>query len=225
MILPLGANDPIQVRVGSSGSYSYCESHVEEVTAEELLISWPTEDGERVPVHEHQILTISFSHYQRVYEFEAKVLDVIDDPVALLAVRPASSLRSIQRRNDVRIRALAPVELTARVVGLERDKDARTRSHRILSETVNISAGGFTIHHHSPIAVGTLFEVRLTLPGESRKPLEMSAQVVRSAAVGDPDAQPPVWDLGFTFARIPESARARIVRFIFGAQRDERLDE
>ena len=225
MILPLEVNDPIQVKTAASGSYSNCESRVEEITADELLISWPTEAGERIPVLDHQVLTISFSRYMRVYEFDATVLDVIDDPIALLAVRPSSSLRVIQRRDDVRIRALAPVELTARVVGLARYKDAHTRSHRIRSETTNISAGGFTIRHPGPIAVGAVFEVKLTMPGEDRQPLEMSARVVRCRPVTESDAQPSAYDVGLAFTRIPEAVRARVVRFVFGAQREERLEE
>lgn len=224
MRLPLEVHDLIQVKTSASSSSFYAESRVEEVAADELLISWPTYADERIPIREHQLLTVSFSHYQRVFEFDATVLNAIDDPVALLAVRPSGSLRTVQRRDDVRIRARAPVELAARVVGLARFKDARTRFHHIKSETVTISAGGFAIQSGSRIEVGTLFEVNLTLPGEKGS-LGMSARVVRCSTMGDQEAQPPLFEVGFAFTRIPQAARTRIVRFVFGVQREERLEE
>jgi c-di-GMP-binding flagellar brake protein YcgR len=224
MKLPIGVNDAIQVKSGTSRSSSYCESRIEEVTEDELLISWPTQAGKRISVDEQQTLLISFSRFQRVYEFDATVIDVIDDPVAMLSIRPSGSPRTIQRRDDVRIRALAPVELTAKVVRLSRFKDARTRSHHIKSETVTISAGGFSIHYDAPIVVGSLFDAKLVLPGETGT-LEMSVRTVRCISKEDPDIQPPSFEIGFAYTHIPQAARARIVRFVFGIQREERLEE
>ena len=229
MRLPLALNDLIQVAVDAFGARTFCDSNVREISAGTLLISWPEVSGERLPIRENQVLTISFSHNRRAYEFDAEVVGLIDDPVALLNLRTTSSLRSTQRRDDVRIHALAPVELTAKVVGLARYKDARTRPHRIKGETADISAGGFSLLSSTPFAVGTAFEVRLTLPGESRTPLEMSARIVRCRLVddsGDHPGEPAArFDLALSFTRISEGARASIVRFVFGAQRETRTDE
>ncbi len=224
MILPLEVKCAIQVQAGDSNSAPYCESRIEEMAADELIISWPTHAGERIPVREFQAVKISFSRDQKTYEFDATVLDVIDDPVPLLSIRPSGPLRAIQRREDVRIRAHVPVELVARVVGLARYKDVRARSNNIRTETVTLSAGGFAIYHPSTIAVGTLFEVKMALPGENSK-LVMSAQVVRCDLLGEPEVQPPKFEVGFSYHRMPQAARARLVRFVFGLQREERSEE
>ena len=224
MILPLEAKCTIQVQTADSSAAPYCESRIEEMADDELIISWPTHGGERIPVREFQAVRISFSRDQKAYEFDATVLDVIDDPVPLLSIRPSSQLRTIQRRDDVRIQARVPVELVARVVGMARYKDTRARSHNIRAETFNLSAGGFGIYHPSAIAIGTVFEVKMALPGESSN-LVMSAQVVRCDLPEDPGAQAPKFEIGFSFIRMPQSARAHLVRFIFSLQREERLEE
>jgi c-di-GMP-binding flagellar brake protein YcgR len=223
MLLPLEVKDAIQVQAASSRPTPYCDSRIEEMAADELIISWPTHAGERIPMRELQAIRISFSRNQEVFEFDATVLDVIDDPVPLLSVRPSGTMRKVQRREDVRVRTHAHIELMARVVGLARYKDIRNRSYNIKGDTVTLSAGGFAIHHSSAIAMGTLFEVKLALPGESK--LTLSAQAVRCELVGEPDAQPPTFEVGFSFTRLPQAARARIVRFVFGLQREERLDD
>ncbi len=224
MILPLEVKCEIQVQAGDANSAPYGESRVEEMADDELIISWPTYAGERIPFREFQTVRISFSREQKTYEFDATVLDVIDDPVPLLSVRPTGPLRTIQRREDVRVRVHVPVELAARVVGLARYKDARGRAHNIRGETVTLSAGGFAISHPLSIAPGTVFEVKMKLPGEDPE-LTVSAQVVRCDLLGKSGELAGGFEVGFSFNRISPTARARLVRFIFGLQRELRLEE
>ncbi len=224
MVLPLEVKSAIQVRVEGTGQAPYCESRVEEIALDELIISWPTHAGERISVRELQAIKVSFSSENQAFEFDATILDVMDDPIPLVSIRPSGPLRNIQRREDVRIRARVPVELVARVVGLARYKDSRARSYHIRSETVTVSAGGFAICHPSAIAVGTLFEVTMTLPGENGK-LVMSAGCVRCDPSDETETHSPRFDVGFCCTRISQAARARIVRFVFGLQCEERKDE
>jgi c-di-GMP-binding flagellar brake protein YcgR len=225
MKLPIEAKDLIQVRADSSGQQIYYDSRVEEITAGELLIRWPVKDGERMLIREQQTVSVVFARDQRIYEFEASVIDVISDPAPLVAVRPASPLRSIQRRDDFRIRAIAGVELIPKVVKLAGFKDVSTRASRIQCDTVNVSAGGFSIHHSSPLVIGAVFGVKLILPGEIRQPLQMSARVVRCDPLELVEGEDAAFEVGFVFTRISETARQHIVRLIFGLQREEHLKE
>jgi c-di-GMP-binding flagellar brake protein YcgR len=226
MKLPLEIRDAIQVKANAPGRQTYFDSRLEEVTSGELLISWPRKASLRMPLRELQALLISFSREQRIYEFEASVLDVINEPVPLVAIRATGALRSVQRRDDYRVRIGVPVELAPRVVGLAGFKESRERIHRILGQTVNLSAGGFSIHLPNPIPIGTIFEIRMTLPGEPRQPVQITGRVVHcTPMVVAPDAEPVAYDLGFIFSRISETARQRVVKFVFAAQRDERRQE
>jgi c-di-GMP-binding flagellar brake protein YcgR len=224
MKLPLRVKDIVQVQMTGSNSAPYCDSRIEEMAADELLISWPTHAGERIRIRELQALRISFYRSQSVYEFDATVLDLIEDPIPLISIRPTGAPRTIQRRDDIRIRAHVSVELAARVVGLAFYKNAGGRKLNIKSETINLSAGGFSICQATPILEGTVFEVKLSLPGEASK-IVTSAEVVRCVDCGESGADSPRFDIGFNFTRIGQSARARIVRFIFGLQREERMKE
>jgi c-di-GMP-binding flagellar brake protein YcgR len=224
--LPLDINDVLQVMTADAESPGLCESRVEELTETGLWISWPLEAGERIPISENQALTISFGGGQTAYAFDATVIATVLEPVALLAVRATSPLRSFQRRDDFRMRASARVELTAKVVKIAHFKHASRSPYQVITaDTVNISGGGFTIQHSAPVPRGTVFDVALTLPGEHRQPLSLSAQLVRCTAVQDADSVSSMFDLGFSFVRISEAARARIVRFVFSAQREEQQEE
>jgi c-di-GMP-binding flagellar brake protein YcgR len=218
--LPLKVQDPLQVSMRNAGAYNLFDSRVEELAADELLIRWPTEEGERIPVRELQVLTISFGPPEAAYEVDVTVLALLEEPIPLLAVRPLGPLRHFQRRNDVRARVLVSVELTAKVVKLMSFKNARRGARHIVTETQDISAGGFTIHHQVPLPVGTLYDVRMVLPGEHSQPLLLSARVVRCVALEGAETQPILFASGFAWSRISEAARAHLARFVFGVQRD-----
>ena len=223
---PLEVHDALQVMTADAESPCLCESRVEELIGSELWISWPTDAGERIPIREQQVLTISFGRRQMAYAFDAVVVSTVVDPIALLVVRPSSPLRSFQRRDNFRMRAYASVELTAKVVKMAHFKHtSRSPYHVIRSETINISAGGFTIRHCAPVPRGTVFDITLALPGERQQPLALIAKLVRCTAVQDADSVSSLFDLGFSFIRIPEAARARIIRFVFSAQREEHHGE
>ena len=178
-----------------------------------------------MPIHERQTIAVVFIQDRRIYEFDASVLDVISDPVPLIAIRTSGTLRSVQRRDDIRIRALVSVELAPRVVKLAGFRDASTRLRRIRCDTVNISAGGFSIHYSSAIAIGTVFEVKLALPAKICQPMQLGACVVHCAPTEGLADAAAAFDVGFVFTRISEAARQHMVRFIFGIQREEHLKE
>jgi len=122
-----------------------------------------------------------------------------------------------QRRSDVRVRARLPVELSPEVVPLPRFREAKDEVAAIESETVTISGGGFAFLHDHAVPVGTSFNVRLRLPGLP-DPLTMRAKVVRCNVVEE-SRDSPVFELGLTYTRIAEAARAHIVSYVFRLQR------
>jgi len=226
MKLPLEVRDEIQVKAKAPGKEVYFDSRVEETTAGELLISWPMKGTSRMPLREQQVILVSFTHANRIYEFEASVLDVITNPVPLAQIRAVGQLRSVQRRDDYRAPVAVSIDLAPRVVGLAGYKESRRRVNHILGQTADLSAGGLGIHHAHPIAVGTIFEISLTLSSETRQPLQMTGRVVRCVPIlVAPDIEPVMYDIGLVFTRISETARQRIVKFVFAAQLAERRQE
>jgi c-di-GMP-binding flagellar brake protein YcgR len=226
MKLPLEVRDGIQVKAKAPSREVYFDSRVEEITAGELLISWPVKGTSRMPLREQQVILVSFTREQRIYEFDASVLDVITDPAPLVQIQVAGQLRSVQRRDDYRAPVAVSVDLAPRVVGLAGYKESRRRVNHIVSQTVDLSAGGLGIHHATPIAIGTIFEIRLDLSNESKQPLQMTGRVVRcEPVIVSPELESVLYDIGFVFSRISETARQRIVKFVFAAQLAERRQE
>jgi c-di-GMP-binding flagellar brake protein YcgR len=221
----LQVHDTLQVISGDADAACLSESRVEDIAADELLISWPMCAGKGIPIRDQEVLTISFGRTQMAYAFEAIVVRRIEGPTAALAIRACSPLRSLQRRDNFRVRAVARVELTPKVLKLASFKQDGRASRHIRTETVNISAGGFTIHHGTPIPRGTIFDVALALPGEHRQPLITGARVVRCTPLEAAESAPPSFDLGFSYLRLSEGDRARLIRFVFSAEREEQREE
>lgn len=77
----------------------------------------------------------------------------------------------------------------------------------------------------APIRVGKLFHASLIFQGERGDPLKVSAKVVRCAPIESHDTAPPAFEVGLAFVDMSEGARKRIVRFVFGAQREQFEEE
>jgi len=222
--LPLEIHDRLHIGPANSPAPVTWISRVEELAGDTLVVRWPAEGGKPVPISAGQELTIAFGQSSTVHEFEAVVIDMVSEPAPLIAVRPSSPVRSFDRRSDVRVQALVRIELMAKVVRLAAFREAR-RQQRIRAQTMNLSAGGFVIRYQAAVSVDTVFGVRLALPGERRQPIQVNAAVVRCLPLEGESGLPESYELGFRFLRLSESARSRILRFIFAVQREAKPDD
>jgi c-di-GMP-binding flagellar brake protein YcgR len=213
----LQVNDLVQIVVHDERFHAQYPSRVEEVNAQEVVIAWPTEKKEQVPIAAMQIVWITFIRRRRLYMFEGVVQETRTTPIPSITIRPSSPPRPAERRSDLRVRTPVPVTLTEKVISLSSYRDSRELTS-IQAYTTTISAGGFTIRHRTPLAIGTLFDVSISLP-ERPDPLAVSAKAVRCDLRSH--RGPERYEIGFAYSYIPESARARIVRFVFKAQIDE----
>jgi PilZ domain len=119
----------------------------------------------------------------------------------LLRLRSASSVEVIQRREHVRIRAARPVLVYW-----------STQGTRIESFTADVSGSGFLLSGPDTVPIGAELKFYLSLaPGEA--PVTGVARVVRVDARGR---------RGVEFIEMSELDRRRLVRFVFGWQREER---
>jgi c-di-GMP-binding flagellar brake protein YcgR len=212
----LAINDRLQITVGGTDEEvptTYL-SRVENIAGEEYTIGWPTSRGIRAPVREDDVLTLSYACANAVYSFDARIVQRILEPIALVVVCPQGPPRKIQRREDVRVPALVEVRLSARVVSVNPDRPKDLNF--IACRTVNLSGGGFAIHHAAAPLVGSIYQVRLAIPGQS-EPVEMTAKVVRCESVMDP-ARGMHYEVGFAFIQVRESSRRHIVSFVFRFQ-------
>lgn len=216
--LSLQVHELLQVRIEEEDSSPVSLSRVEGLSEGDLLVSWPTYRGVRIPLSEDQILYVSFSQGETLQEFRAVVLKKQSLQAGSVVLRPLAPPQPVQRRENVRAEVFVDVELAARVIPLSSFKESRQSEYHIQARTTSLSGGGFTVRHDYPIPVGTLFDVSMKLkPGSPM--LVMSARIVRCALTCSAENE-TVFELALEFTKIPESSRARIVRHVFRMQRE-----
>jgi len=217
----LHVHDLISVKVLGDHPRTY-RSRIEELREDKVIIAWPTENGVGVPVYQNERLLISITRKGSIYGFEAVVEALELAPLALITLQAEGPPEFIERREDVRVNARLPVTLGAKIVSISSYRDAPQDGVIIRSHTLTISAGGFTFKHQSDIPSGIPFDVSLALPDEP-KTVNLEAKVVRSEPYGSA-AGGHLFEIGLTYLRITERARARIVRYVFKAQTSQSQD-
>ncbi len=210
-------NELVQIQLVDDPNSRTYYSRVEDASGDRLNISWPTEAGMRIPFHKSEQLFISFTRQDAVYGFQASVTATIPGPIPMLIVQSSGEIERIQRREYVRVPSLLPVELTAVVSTPSGSGESLPDVISIKTNTVNVSGGGFAINHKFVLPVGTMLQVKLTLPSHPEL-LQLSARVVRNESREDVHKN-RFFLIGVQFVTIPERVRMRIVRHVFDAQK------
>lgn len=211
----LQVNDLIQIRLLDGEVLDSYPSRIEDIRGEDVVIAWPTDKGILLPIVPDQALRVSYVHDGKYYGFEGIVRETALAPLPSVVLHVPAGPDRIERRDNVRVNAPVPVELTEKVVSLSEYK-ALGEQNMIRTVTINISGGGFAISHGTFIPVGTVFDVSMALP-DKKDPISIAAKVVRCAE-SDAEGQHL---LGFSYLNISEKMRSRIVRFVFAAQISE----
>jgi c-di-GMP-binding flagellar brake protein YcgR len=208
--MPLEVNELVQVTVMEGQSSRAYSSRVEDTVGQRVSIAWPTDSGMRIPFHANERLFLTYQRKDAIYGVKVLVEQTVHTPIPLLVVRPISETERIQRREFVRIATMIAVELAGK-----EDPQASREVTVIRANTIDLSGGGFSIHHQSPLPADMVFETKLSLPGGP--PLKLLAKVVRHERRVDVH-QNRIVRIGLMFVSIPESARSRIIRYVFEAQ-------
>jgi c-di-GMP-binding flagellar brake protein YcgR len=211
----LQVNDLIQVRLLDGEVLDSYPSRIEDIRGEDVVIAWPAYKGILLPIVPDQTLRVSYVHDGKYYGFEGIVRETALAPLPSVVLQVPAGPDRIERRDNVRVNASVPVELTEKVVSLSEYK-AFGEQNIIRTVTVNISGGGFAISHGAFIPAGTVFDVNIALP-DKKDPISIAAKVVRCTE----SAEEGQHLLGFSYLNISEKLRSRIVRFVFAAQISE----
>ncbi len=210
-------NELVQIQAVDEPNSRTYYSRVEDASGERINISWPTEAGVRIPFHKNEGLFLSFTRQDAVYGFQALVTETIPAPIPMLILRATGETQRIQRREYVRVTALLPVEMSAVVSTSLGSGGSEPKVLSIKTNTVNISGGGLAIHHKSLLPIGTIFQIRLSLPS-SPEPVQLSVRVVRNESREDARKN-RFFMVGMQFVSIPERLRMRMVRYVFDFQK------
>jgi c-di-GMP-binding flagellar brake protein YcgR len=208
-------NDLVMVRFQDEKWPGAFPSRVEDKSAGKAVLSWPADGGTRVPVSKRDRLFLSFIRADAVYRVEGIVEGTWNEPLPAIEVALSGQIERIQRREYVRVHALLPVEMTLSATGGDGAEISAIGSFS--TNTIDVSGSGMALQHKQTIPLGTLFEARLSIPGQP-PPLNLLAMVVRSTTIRDAQQQ-KIHRLGWTFVSLAENLRSRLVRYVFEMQR------
>lgn len=210
-------NELVQIQVVDDPNSRTFHSRVEDADEERLSISWPLDGGMPVPFHRHEPLFLSFTRQDAVYGFRAVIDETVKGPIPMLRLHATEETQRIQRRDFVRVAVLLPVELSGVVSSAGGAAAEQGNVLLINTSTINISGGGFAFHHRNLIPVGTVFDVKLSLPSLP-EPIQASARVVRVEVREDVNKK-RIFRMGVQFLAMPERVRSRIIRYVFEIQK------
>jgi c-di-GMP-binding flagellar brake protein YcgR len=210
-------NELLQIQVVDDPNSRTYYSRVEDADEERLSISWPLDGGMPVPFHRHEPLSLSFTRQDAVYGFRAVIDETVTGPIPMLRLHATEGTQRIQRRDYVRVAVLLPVELSGVMSSAGGSAADQDNVLLIKTTTINISGGGFAFQHRKMIPLGTVFDVKLSLPS-SPEPIPASARVVRVEAREDANKK-RIFRMGVQFLAMPERVRSRIIRYVFESQK------
>lgn len=210
----LEVNDLVMVRSLEDSSHRAYPSRVEDRSEELAYLAWPTDGGARIPLRREDRLFVSFTRPDAVYGLESVVAKVQTEPIPLVGILLTGEIQRIQRREYARVQALLPVEMT-QAAPIEGEDAVAILD--IQTNTLDISGGGMAILNRHLIPLGTLYDARLSIPGQP-PPLKLLAKVVRSVPLKDAHNQ-RIYKYGLMFISINEGIRSRLVKYVFDVQR------
>lgn len=216
--IPLHIKDRLQITIKGTDEEvpTTYHSRVENMSDGDIVIRWPTSRSIRAPVHDNDVLSMSFTKGTEVYSIDSRILKRALYPIPQIVIRCEGPIRKTQRRDYVRVPAMVNIHLSARLVTANPNDDERTNAYVVTTRTIDISGGGFNIHHAAPLQLGSLYNVKLTIP-TLEKPLVLMAKVVRMEPAVN-RMKETYYDVGFAFIQIDESIRRQIIKYVFRFQ-------
>ena len=180
-------------------------SHVDETGEKVISVAAPFFENATVPLREGTALEVFFYDELTAYSFEAKIMQRIAVPVAVLVLEILGNIKKVQRRNYVRVPAFYPV--LYRVVTREGLSDEHE------GHMMDISGGGMRFNTTEKLENKGLIFTQLHLPtGEIKTPGRI-CRVHR-----DEDMRRYV--ISVEFYDLSEKERDLIIKCVFTLQRE-----
>jgi c-di-GMP-binding flagellar brake protein YcgR len=208
----LTINDILQVRLSEEKNSTTYYSRINDIVDGKLIIAWPTNGGIRLMARQDQILDFSFMKNGVPSSFTGLIDDTAMDPMPQITIILSSTITQIQRRQNVRIKCLVPLEVTGAIT--ENAQDGTVSPLYIKTTTYDLSASGIAIRYTKRIPEGSLVEIKLGLP-DNKPVIRIPGCVVYSEEFSE---NAKIYRMGVQYLTISEAERARIVRYVYRTQ-------
>jgi len=207
-------NELLQVSLMGDPSATSYYCRVSNIQDGKIVITWPTKQGTRLPVHRDQVLELSFVRDGLPYIFSGLVDRTGLTPLPQITVIPKSSISQTQRRENFRVKCRIPVELLGNLEAAG-DSGGNTQAVTLVrTSTFDLSAGGFSFRYPKGIPENSILEARIAIPDKGPV-IKVPCQVAHLEIV---QGRTSLYHVGMHYLAISEQERARIVRFLYRLQ-------
>jgi len=208
-------NELLQARISRDPNPVGYYCRVNDLVEGKIVISWPTHNGLRMPVHRDQVVDLSFVRESVAYSFPSLVDEVEFEPLPQVILIPCGPIATVQRRQNFRVKCMVPVEIVG--TKIKEKPDSKTDPTRVVSvktTTYDLSASGMALRHWANVPENCLVEAKLSLPDRGSV-IKIPSRVVYSEQVPGKNV---LYHIGICFLTISEADRARIFRYLFSIQ-------
>ncbi|MDD3223477.1 MAG: PilZ domain-containing protein [Clostridium sp.] len=192
------------------------KSNVQDIDKNAISISLPVSNGEYAMPSKGVTVEVIYYDKNNVYSFITDVVGRKTDKVKLIVLNKPAYIKKVQRRKFFRI------EVSKEAQFIKIDKELNKESiNKVLKNTgeffkgfiVDISGGGFKFISSQNIKKDDFFLAKIPIENES---IPVICKCVRS----DKDAITKANVCGFSFYKIDDKARDKIVVYIFKLMRE-----
>lgn len=220
--------DPLELRAIDidTGETKRYKSTVQDLTAEGIFVSLPTDQGRSVTVQEGEIFIVSLWKDYADHIFKSTVLQRVSGrmPQLLLASPAPGKISRNVRREFFRVDTKIPVRLQI--------ADANGQMSIVPGTMVDLSGGGGRMQVLTQLPVEGLVRLNFDLPfpdddeGNDRvKPVrQLSAQIktctIPAQNARDPETKRQIFMLGLEFGQIDKVEQNNVMRYVAFRQRE-----
>lgn len=205
----LNINQKIDIIVESGPYKGAYLSKVADISGDIYQVTAPFFSGEIIPLHINQTIKLTYSGDNASYQFIAKIIDRMREPVALFTIEKNSEIIRIQRRSFFRLDA--KVKVNYRILDSRGDFEESELKESI---TLDISAGGIKMVVDDEFPGEGVIELYLDIP--ELRDTNIFGKIVNNYDLPDGRA------VGVEFIGIEQHDQDRIVSWLFEFQRDLR---
>lgn len=222
-----------QAEDGKRATYN---TRIEDLLPDDLVISWPTDQGVHIGATVDQEVSLEVRTPQGVIRLGSHVAATELRPVPLLRIARVGEWSMSQLRHNVRLETtIMPRETTLflpRAEGGEETTNSDTRAfieainkgeldgQRIKGMILDLSAGGILLASATPVPLGSIVEVRFPL-AEGQPDISAMALAVR-VVEDDPVNKVYPHRAGCRFLDLSGRDQDNTIKFIFAKQREMR---
>lgn len=210
-------NQRVELKATVRGERKIYSSRIEAIEEKGIALAAPIRRGLPEPVHVGDLVEIIIFTDDNLYGFTSSIVELRNEKVPLIVVRPPEKLEKVNRRSYFRLDVLLNMNYAVLPPEEELNDSFSTLNKRGLVK--NLSGNGLLawVEDEPGLEEGSLLAIELFLPEGSEY---LKARVVRKESLKDDPRERVA--IGLQIESLRRGGRDRIIRYLFQQQRERR---